>query len=133
MARRATPPDPSPAAASRAAARARLDQAIAHALELLEPLEAAVGPITHRKMFGGAGLYAQGRIFAVLVDGELMLKGDAALGAAFEAAGGARWVYDGKSAPTAMPYWRLPAEAADDPSAACDWARRAIDAAAAVQ
>lgn len=129
MARPASESAVSSAAASRAASRARLDQAIAHARELLEPLEADLGPITHRKMFGGAGLYAQGRIFAVLVDGELMLKGDAALGAAFETAGAERWVYSGESRPVAMPYWRLPLDAADDPDAVCGWARRAVAAA----
>lgn len=106
--------------------RAALDAAIAHARDLLADLEDEVGPISARKMFGGAGLYARGKIFAVLVDGELMLKGDAALGAEFEAHGAERWRYDGKSKPVQMPYWRLPPDAADDPEAASGWARKSV-------
>lgn len=108
-----------------------LDDAIAHALELLGPIEDEIGRLSHRKMFGGAGLYAGGVIFAVLVDGELLLKGDADLGAAFEAAGGERWRYEGKSKPVAMPYWRLPDAALDDPEIAQEWAKRAAAAARA--
>ena len=49
-----------------------VDEAIEHARELLD----GVGPISARKMFGGAGLYRDGVIFAVIVQGELMLKAD---------------------------------------------------------
>lgn len=108
-----------------------LDAAIAHAREHLSGLEDLFGPISVRKMFGGAGLYVDGGIFAVIVDGEIMLKGDDVLGAAFERAGGARWRYEGKSKPVAMPYWRLPPDALDDPDAACDWAARSVAAARA--
>lgn len=116
---------------------ADLDSAIAAAKELLEGLEPRFGPISHRKMFGGAGLYAEGRIFGLLVDGELLLKADPkaapALAADFEAAGAERWTYEGKKkgAPVAMPYWRLPSSAADDPEEACAWAARSIEAARA--
>ncbi|MEL6979326.1 MAG: TfoX/Sxy family protein [Pseudomonadota bacterium] len=109
-----------------------LESAIAAAKERLEALEDQVGPITHRKMFGGAGLYARGAIFAVIVEGELMLKADPKtapdLAKAFEAAGAERWRYAGKSKPVAMPYWRLPEAALDDPEETCAWARRSIAA-----
>ncbi|MEM9726166.1 MAG: TfoX/Sxy family protein [Pseudomonadota bacterium] len=110
-----------------------LDAHIAAAKELLEGLEARHGPISHRKMFGGAGLYAEGAIFALIVDGELLLKADPqtapSLAGAFAAAGAERWRYDGRNKPVAMPYWSLPGEALDDPEVACDWAARAIAAA----
>ena len=106
-----------------------LDQAIVFAKELLAGVEAKHGPITHKKMFGGAGLYAEGAIFAVIVDGEIMLKGDAALGGEIEEAGGQRWRYDGKAKPVMMPYWRLPPDAVDDPEVAVAWALKSIVAA----
>lgn len=107
---------------------AQLDEDIAHARERLAGVEIARGPISVRKMFGGAGLYIEGRIFAVIVDGALLLKGDTTLGRAFEAAGGARWRYDGKTKPVAMPYWSPPPDALDDDDALCDWALRSIAA-----
>ena len=39
------------------------DDQITHALELFD----GVGPMTTRKMFGGLGIYADGKIFAVLM------------------------------------------------------------------
>ena len=37
----------------------------------------AFGPVTVRKMFGGAGIYHEGLIFALEGDGEILLKADA--------------------------------------------------------
>lgn len=104
-----------------------LDDDITRAKELFE----AIGPLSSRKMFGGAGLYMDGVIFGVIVDGEILIKGDDALGAALEAEGSARWVYDGKAKDgqpkqTAMPYWRLPDAAHDDPELAAEWGARAL-------
>lgn len=105
-----------------------LDDEIARAKDLFEEL----GPVTHRKMFGGAALYFEGRIFAVIVDDEVLIKVDVAkapsLAEALEAEGSTRWSYekakDGK--PVAMPYWALPEAAYDDPAAAAEWARRSL-------
>lgn len=105
-----------------------LDSAIERARELLEGL----GGFTVRKMFGGAGLYMDGVIFGVLVSGELMVKADpknpaaAGLIADLEAAGAERWTYEMTNRSGAMPYWKLPPDALDDPDAATEWARRAI-------
>ncbi|MEO1538044.1 MAG: TfoX/Sxy family protein [Pseudomonadota bacterium] len=101
------------------------DAQIARALELLD----GVGPMTTRKMFGGLGIYADGRIFAVLMsDGELKLRGAGAIAQVFETEGWARWTYqrDGSDTTTAMPYWAVPNSLLDDPDAASDWARRAL-------
>lgn len=114
--------------AAATAKRAALDAAIAEARDRLSGVEANHGPIAARKMFGGAGLYVDGAIFAVIVDGALLLKGDEALGAAMEAAGAERWRYAGaaKRSPTAMPYWAPPADVLEDPDIACAWAERSI-------
>ncbi|MGE3143980.1 MAG: TfoX/Sxy family protein [Pseudorhodoplanes sp.] len=37
----------------------------------------AFGPVAVRRMFGGAGLYAQGRMFALVSDGVVYLKAGA--------------------------------------------------------
>lgn len=100
---------------------------ITHALEIFE----GVGPMTTRKMFGGLGIYHDGRIFAVLMsDGVLKLKGAGDMVEVLEREGWERWTYtrDGSDKVTAMPYWTVPDDLLDDPEAASAWARRALDA-----
>ena len=56
---------------------------IDHLLELLAPL----GAVTSRRMFGGWGLYVDGLMLAIVVDGEPLLKVDAMSREQFERAG----------------------------------------------
>lgn len=98
--------------------------------ERIHELFSGVAPVSIRRMFGGKGIYRDGVIFAIEVDGELMLKADAQTAPDFSAAGCSQWVYThAKSGRvTAMPYWSIPDEAMDDPGAMTPWARKAIDA-----
>ncbi|MEM7505975.1 MAG: TfoX/Sxy family protein [Pseudomonadota bacterium] len=90
-------------------------------------LFSALGPIQIKRMFGGAGVYLDDAMFALIYeDGLIYMRGDAKLGPAYEAEGCEQWVYDGKGAPVAMPYWRLPDSAMDDPEEAALWARRSL-------
>ena len=82
--------------------------------EAIAELFAPVGPVQARRMFGGYGIYLDGVIFALQVDGEIMLKGDAQTLPAYEAAGMAQWVYEMKGRAGAMPYWRMPDVCFDD-------------------
>lgn len=93
--------------------------------ELLAPL----GRITVRRMFGGAGLYADGLIVGLEVEGGLYLKIDDRTRAAFAEAGGSPFVYDGKGKPIVMRYWTPPEEAMDSPEAMRPWALLALEAA----
>lgn len=88
------------------------DADIAFSLELFGPL----GGLTHRKMFGGLGLYHGGAIFGVVSsDGEIFIKaqGDVAKSLA---ANGSKQFHN-------MPYWSLPDDALDDPELACTYAQ----------
>lgn len=98
------------------------DAEIAHVLELFEDL----GGLSHRKMMGGASIYCDGQIFAILSsDGQIYLKAKDAFAAALEAEGARKFAMaDGRG----MGYWTLPDTALDDPELACDWARRALAA-----
>lgn len=89
-----------------------------------------LGPVTVRRMFGGKGIYHQGVIVALEVDGEVLLKADAESASAFRAAGSRQWVYAGKPGrrAAAMPYWSIPDAALDDPDAMAQWAQRAFAA-----
>ena len=88
-----------------------------------------LGPVTIKRMFGGKGIYYQGRILALEVDGEILLKADAQSAEAFKAAGSSQWVYQGKNKPAKMPYWSIPDEALDDPDEMKVWVLLAWEAA----
>jgi len=97
----------------------------------IQDLFAAVGPVTIKRMFGGKGIYADGMIIALVLRGELMLKGDKEAGGLYDAAGSQQWAYTHKKStkPVFMPYWPIPSEAYDDPDEAAKWVRVAVEAA----
>lgn len=96
----------------------------------IEEMFQGLGAISIRRMFGGKGIYHHGRIVAVELGDEIMLKGDAETAPLVEAAGGRRWTYEGKKGrPVAMPYWTIPEDAYDDPDEMAKWVRLAHDAA----
>lgn len=98
----------------------------------LHDLFALLGPVTARAMFGGHGLYFEGRIIGVVVDDVLYLKADGETRARFESAGGAPFTYASRHVrkPTVtMSYWSVPDEAMESPQAMLPWARLAVEAA----
>lgn len=98
--------------------------------DAIEEMFQALGPVTIRRMFGGKGIYHEGRILALELHGEILLKADAQSGPAFEAAGSRQWCYEGRNGkPVKMPYWSIPDEAFDDPDEMGVWVRRAYEAA----
>ncbi|MFN3765166.1 MAG: TfoX/Sxy family protein [Aliihoeflea sp.] len=86
---------------------------------------AEFGPVTVRRMFGGHGIYYQGRIIALHSFDEVWLKADGESAPEFAAAGSRQWVYEGKGKPALMPYWSVPDAALDDPAELAEWARKA--------
>ena len=56
----------------------------------IEEMFAGLGAVTIKRLFGGKGIYFAGRIVAVEVRGEIMLKGDDVSAAELESAGGRR-------------------------------------------
>ncbi|MCU0946605.1 MAG: TfoX/Sxy family protein [Rubritepida sp.] len=68
-------------------------------------------------------------MFALIADGVLYFKADAATRARFEQAGSERFTYESRGKRAAMSYWRAPDEAMDAPHAALPWARDAYAAA----
>ncbi len=93
--------------------------------EDIEDAFSAFGPVRLRRMFGGTGIYSDGVMFALEAFGELYLKADDALKETYREIGGEPFVYEGKSKPVTMSYWRLPAEIVEDRDAFADMARRA--------
>lgn len=98
--------------------------------DAIEEMFQALGPVTIKRMFGGKGIYHQGRILALELHDEILFKADAVSAPDFSAAGCRQWTYEGRSGkPVKMPYWSVPDEAFDDPDLMALWARRAYEAA----
>jgi DNA transformation protein len=79
---------------------------------------APVGDVTVRKMFGGAALYCDGTIFAILAGDDLWFKSDADADGEWDGLGAERFSYvfdNGKTG--VMNYRRAPSDAHDDPDA----------------
>jgi DNA transformation protein len=95
--------------------------------ELLVEGLSGLGPVRLRRMFGGAGLFLDGLMFALIADGVAYLKSDATTDPRFDAEGLGpfRYARPGKGT-IAMRYRRLPERALDDPDELRDWARGAI-------
>ena len=89
----------------------------------------SLGEVTIKRMFGGKGIYHEGRILALEVSGDILLKADAQTAPEFAAAGTSQWTYAGKAKPVAMPYWSIPDSALDDPDELAKWVALAWDAA----
>jgi DNA transformation protein len=96
----------------------------------IEEMFQGLGPVTIKRMFGGKGIYHFGRIVAVEVRGEMLLKADEKSAPEFAAAGATQWTYEGrKGNPVKMPYWSVPEEAYDDPDVMAKWVGLAYEAA----
>lgn len=104
---------------------AALDEFASHCLELLAPLGAARA----KRMFGGYGLYVDDLFIALIAFERLYLKVDAQTRAAFEAAGGEPFVYDGKGKSVTMSYFTAPEQAIESAHEMLPWARLALEAA----
>lgn len=98
-------------------------------IELLKDSLRGLGPVSVRRMFGGAGVYAEGVMFGLIAEDTFYLKADAATQGAFEAEGLSPFVYESNGRTVAMSYWRIPERLLDDPDEMLAWARTALDVA----
>ena len=96
----------------------------------IRELFAAFGPVVVRRMFGGAGIYADGTMFALVHDGVIYLKADEHNAPAFEREklGPFTYTRGGERASLAS-YRRMPDRLYDDPDELATWARAALAAA----
>lgn len=99
--------------------------------DFVRELFAGLGPVQVKRMFGGAGVYADGVMFALLADEVIYLKADDALKASLKAEGCGPFIWSPANGPRAgekveMGYWRMPDAALDDPELAAEWGRKAL-------
>jgi DNA transformation protein len=98
--------------------------------DYLHELFGEFGKVQVRRMFGGAGVYCDGLMFALVSDGVIYLKADADTVPEFERENCAPFQYDTKTGKRAiMSYWRMPERLYDDTEELAQWARRALAAA----
>ncbi len=106
---------------------ARRSEFVDYLLEQLAPL----GEVSAKSMFGGWGIYHEGRMFGLVADDTLFLKVDDANRAEFERENLCPFRYDRRDQEVAvMSYYEPPAAAIDDRDLLCTWARKGIEAAA---
>lgn len=96
----------------------------------VEEATAPLGTLTFRRMMGGATLYLDGAVFALVHQGELWLKADAETGAAWDEAGHTDkfTVVFKDGFVDVMNYRRAPEETCDDAEALQRWAALALEA-----
>ncbi len=99
--------------------------------EFIRDLFAPFRPVAVKRMFGGAGIYADGLMFALLFDGAIYLKVDETTIADFKREGSRPFVYTRAKSPgrvgrASLSYWRLPERLYDDPDELAVWAEREI-------
>ena len=100
--------------------------------EHIKELFAAFAPVSVRRMFSGAGVFTEGLMIAIVVDGVIYLKVATQDIAAFEREGCGPFSYATKEGTRSLAsYWRMPDRFYDDPDELAQWARRAYAAAQA--
>ena len=99
-------------------------------LEYTKDLFSPFGEITIRKMFGGAGIYCDGAIFAIIGDDDIWFKVDDVTRAEFEAAGLAPFEVEMNGKTGTMSYYNAPEEIFDDNDALKHWTGLALAASA---
>ena len=94
---------------------------------------AGMGPVTSRRMFGGAGLYCDGLIFAIVVDDVLYFKVDDSNRGDYEAAGMEPFVFTSERGQSTMSYYEAPADVLENKDKTSQWALKALDVAQAAK
>ena len=80
-------------------------------------------------MFGGAGVYRDGVMFALVQDGQIYLKCDELTTDRYREAGCRPFIYQKDGKPVEMSYQSLPEAAADEPELLRFWVDLAYQAA----
>lgn len=99
--------------------------------DFVRELFEGMGPVQIKRMFGGAGGYADGVMFLLIADDTIHLKVDDALKDELREEGCGPFVWTPQNGPRAgeqidLGYWRLPDAALDDPEEAVRWGRKAL-------
>ncbi len=89
------------------------------------------GVVGVKRMFGGAGVYAEGLCFAIEHGGEVFLKVDSLSQPTFVASGSSPFTYVARGKPMPTSFWRLPAIALEEADELRRWSSLGLEAARA--
>jgi DNA transformation protein len=102
--------------------------------EFVQELFAAFGAVSVRRMFGGAGIWADGVMIGLVHDGVIFLKTAPDGTDAFAREGSTPFSYTKKGGEHRLTsYWRLPERLYDDTDELAAWARTSLAVAQAKQ
>lgn len=88
------------------------------------------GPVSVRRMFGGAGLFADGVMIGLVAGGVIYLKADENSLVDFQREGCGPFRYATAAGERSLrSYWKMPDRLYDDPEELARWARAALAAA----
>lgn len=80
-------------------------------------------------MFGGSGLFIDGRMFALISRDRLFFKADQQTKDRFSAAGSHPFTYQRQGKRIALSYWEAPADSLGSPETLLPWAQLGVEAA----
>lgn len=86
---------------------------------------AGFGPVESKRMFGGAGLYREGRIFGLIASDVLYFKTDETNRGDYIAAGYGPFKPFGEDS-YEMSYYEVPVDVLEDPDLLKEWAGKAL-------
>jgi DNA transformation protein len=93
----------------------------------LRELFAQFRPVSVRRMFSGAGVFAEGVIIALVIRDVIYLKADATTYQTFLQEGSAPFSYVAKGQKRVInSFWRMPERLYDDPDELAVWAEQAL-------
>ncbi len=94
------------------------DEYVDYLVELMTPM----GGVSSKRMFGGAGVFKDGKMFGLVADDVLYFKVDDINRDEFTALGLGPFMYDGKGKTMSLGYFRCPDEALESPALMTAWA-----------
>lgn len=89
----------------------------------------AIGPVTHRRMFGGFGIFLEGLMFGLIADNVFYLKVDDENRERFEELDLPAFTYHKQGKPMQLSYRQAPEEALENAEIMAQWGNLAYGAA----
>jgi DNA transformation protein len=82
--------------------------------------------ITSKRMFGGFGLYKNGKIFGLITDGKLFFKVGDTNRKQYEKRGSKPFVFKSRGRDVTISYWELPADIMEDKELLEEWIEESV-------
>jgi DNA transformation protein and related proteins len=83
--------------------------------------------ISFKKMFGGMGLYKNGIVFGMIIQGELYFKADEKNQEEFKSRDSHPFTYQSRGKEVTLPYWLLPEEILENGGELEEWIEKSYE------